>query len=425
MAVLISGSATTGHRLLGNYVGTSVAGSDLGGAAGIVIDGASGNVVGGTGNGEGNVIAFHNTAGVDITAGSGAGTGNSLRGNSLFQNDALGIDLGSDGLTANDPGDADDGPNNLQNFPNVTSAAADDAAGEITVAYRVDSDPANASYPIAMDFYLSDEREGRVYLGTDSYSEADFTSGADKIATFAPAAPVAAEDSLVATATDAAGNTSEFSGAMAVSGAVADTTPPVCGPIEVERVDGTLAAVSTSASDSESGIASVAFTTLENLEGFLQGTGGFAQGDAESFDPAATEMVTIRGERLDFSRGGAILTTVANGAGLTAQCDPVVEQISAELPQAFALKGSYPNPFRTETRIGFSLAEPAEVTLEVFDMLGRKVATLARGEEMAARHYEVTWDGRDASGRQLAPGVYLYRIRASTFTGTGRTVLVR
>ena len=421
--------------ITGNYIGTNAAGdAALPNGGGILItDDSSFNQIGGTAPGEGNVIAYNQGAGVRLFGCCFVFFGNSIRGNSLFQNAGLGIDLGDEGLTPNDPSDADGangidqtGPNGLQNFPEITSADYNPETGEVTVAYRVDTDPSYAGYPIAVDVYLSDGSEGRAYLGTNSYAEADFTSGSDKVFTFAPAASIAAEDSLVATATDLSGNTSEFSPAIAVSAMLADATPPVCGPIEIERTEGgDLAAISTTASDAESGIASVAFTTLQNLEGFLQGVGGFAEGDTETFAPNATEMVAIRGERIDFTQGGTILTTVTNGVGGTATCDPVVEQIAAKVPQAFALEGNAPNPFRETTRIGFSLAEPAEVTLEVFDLLGRKVTTLVRGEQLSASTYSVAWDGRDEAGRAVESGVYFYRIKAGSFEAARRMTVVR
>src|SRR5262249_1482087 len=75
--------------------------------------------------GVGNVIAFNGGAGVVVGTDTAhgflatqAGTGNAVLGNSIFANAGLGIDLGNaDGVTPNDPGDADTGPNNFQNFP--------------------------------------------------------------------------------------------------------------------------------------------------------------------------------------------------------------------------------------------------------------------------------------------------------------------
>ena len=67
--------------------------------------------------GAGNTIAYSDAVGVAVYS----GTGRTIRGNSIFGNGGLGIDLLNDGVTPNDLGDPDIGPNNLQNFPLVTT----------------------------------------------------------------------------------------------------------------------------------------------------------------------------------------------------------------------------------------------------------------------------------------------------------------
>ena len=81
------------------------------------------------------------------------------------------------------------------------------------------------------------------------------------------------------------------------------------------------------------------------------------------------------------------------------------EPVGAEIPDAFALDQNYPNPFNPSTTIGFSLDAAQSVTLKVYDMLGRKVRTLADGVRPAGRH-SVSFDGAG-----LAGGAYLYVLR--------------
>jgi hypothetical protein len=208
----------TGTRVHGNWIGTDATGTlDLGnGQDGVDIgDDADGNVVGGTGDGEGNVIAFNAEEGVEV-----GGTGNAVLGNSLFGNGAVGIDLRNSAATAgptpNDPGDGDDGPNRLQNFPEIDSATGDGADG-LVVTYTVDTAPANAAYPLRVEFFLADADgdEGRTVLGVDAVAEPDAQT--ERQVLLVPDVPVADGDRIVATATDADGNTSEFSEGVAVA----------------------------------------------------------------------------------------------------------------------------------------------------------------------------------------------------------------
>jgi hypothetical protein len=93
-------------------------------------------------------------------------------------------------------------------------------------------------------------------------------------------------------------------------------------------------------------------------------------------------------------------------------------------PTAFRLLGNYPNPFNPSTTIRFSLSERAEVTIRVFDTLGREVARLDQGV-MAAGVQSVGWTARGATGQELPSGIYLYRVIAGDQMETGRFVLSR
>ncbi len=93
-------------------------------------------------------------------------------------------------------------------------------------------------------------------------------------------------------------------------------------------------------------------------------------------------------------------------------------------PVAFGLGGGFPNPFADATTLGYRLAERGRATLEVFDLLGRRVRVLHDGETEAGPH-TATWDGRDASGRPVANGVYLARLRTADASATRRLVVLR
>ena len=118
--VLGFGSPVNGNRILGNFIGTQADGvSPLGNAQdGISLASGSNNSIGDI-IGDGNIIAFNGANGVEVVS----GTANPILSNSIFSNSLLGIDLGGDGVTPNDAGDSDAGPNNLQNFPQLSSAS--------------------------------------------------------------------------------------------------------------------------------------------------------------------------------------------------------------------------------------------------------------------------------------------------------------
>lgn len=93
-------------------------------------------------------------------------------------------------------------------------------------------------------------------------------------------------------------------------------------------------------------------------------------------------------------------------------------------PAGLALAPNAPNPFREVTLLRFSIAQGAQVRLRIFDVTGREVRTLVNGPLAAGRH-AVPWDGRDATGRQVAPGVYLQALEAGGARLASRLVRMR
>jgi aminopeptidase N len=94
------------------------------------------------------------------------------------------------------------------------------------------------------------------------------------------------------------------------------------------------------------------------------------------------------------------------------------------IPRTFALLQNYPNPFNPTTTIPFDLAHQEYVSLKVYDILGREIATLAEGK-MFAGHYEIIWNRAENPGRALATGVYLCRLLAGSFSATKKMLLLR
>jgi hypothetical protein len=96
-----------------------------------------------------------------------------------------------------------------------------------------------------------------------------------------------------------------------------------------------------------------------------------------------------------------------------------VEQLSPTAPKTFLLEQNYPNPFNPSTTIRYQLPVASEVKLEVYDVLGKKIATLVN-ERQSAGSYQVVWN---ASG--LSSGTYFYRLQAGTFVETKKMIMVK
>jgi CSLREA domain-containing protein len=234
---VISGNASGGVYLQGphnlvanNYVGVGADGqTPVGNTAGGLFVDASDNTVGvglpgSQVEGGSNVIAYNGGQGGVVVR---LGTQSSILGNSIHSNATLGIDLYPVGPTPNDPGDADTGPNDLQNSPVISSAST--ASGTVTVDGTLSSHP-NTTY--LLEFFAngacdpSGFGEGQEFLA-DRYVTTDL-SGTATFSFSLGASHVG--NAITSTATDPTGNTSEFSNctlaAPIFAGSLTTLTPP-------------------------------------------------------------------------------------------------------------------------------------------------------------------------------------------------------
>ncbi len=205
---------TNNTLVLGNYIGTDATGTaDLGNVfGGVDIVNGSNNVVGGLAMGEPNVIA-NNNDGVFI---SGLGSaGNTIRGNSMYNNDLSAIELVIDGMTdpdgqnPNDTDDADAGANLLMNYPEIQGIVFDGNTS-INIDVLVDATGANASYPLTIDVYYDANETGGIQGRQLVASYTYFTPQSIQNDTFNLPSMVTG-GYLRLTATDDVGNTSEMS----------------------------------------------------------------------------------------------------------------------------------------------------------------------------------------------------------------------
>jgi hypothetical protein len=204
-------AAVHDNLIQGNFIGTDISGTQLLGNAGdgVLVLVSTNNTIGGVstpGEVPGNVIAGNAGRGVGVSFGV---TGLAIKGNAIFSNGGLGIDLNLDGVTPNDNCDTDTGPNNLQNYPVITSASF--GSGFVMLSGTLDSVP-NTMF--RLEFFSSAAcdpsgfGEGQTFLGSTMV----MTDGSCN-ASFGPLMFVISSAHLfvTATATDPSNNTSEFS----------------------------------------------------------------------------------------------------------------------------------------------------------------------------------------------------------------------
>ena len=192
-----------------NLIGTQADGqSELGNQEeGILCEGCMDTKI------DGNTIAYNQT-GVGMMKSNVTGIfprGNKLSNNYMFMN-AQGVDLNQDGITTYDVDDPDETANRSQNFPELTQAEYSTLTRTLELDYSVPTLPTNAAYPLTIEYYLSDgNRQGKTWLGADVYLAGDAKQ--TKTALILPFGnmTISAGDKIVALATDADGNTSEFS----------------------------------------------------------------------------------------------------------------------------------------------------------------------------------------------------------------------
>ncbi len=282
---VISGNGAAGVTISGanarfNFVSGNVIGADAGASepipnstSGVVVTGgASDNSIGAFDVLEGNVVAFNTEAGVRVLS----GINNAVRHNSIFQNGQLGIDLGPAGVTANDGLDADTGANNLQNFPVLTPVAGG-------VRLTLNTAPLTQ---LQVEVFAnqacdaSGNGEGASLIA--SVGVLTDASGNGTI----PLIAAADGQFVTATATDAAGNTSEFSACVEVQRILSLSLPNTL-PIGVGR---SVTATVTLAAPAPSGGTVVTVTSDAPAVASITapGTVAIAQG-------AVTGQVTVNG----------------------------------------------------------------------------------------------------------------------------------
>ena len=335
---VISGNNLEGVRMNNNSTGTIVRGNLIGlNAAGTVTigngndgvsinGGSSNNTIGGTGAGEGNTIAGNET-GVQI---AGASTGNAILGNSIYGNTDLGIDLGNDGVDVPDGATSVGQPNLRMDSAAIQSALL--GGTSLTLTGYVGNAPSSVTFAGArVEFFLSDDDassygEGRTYLGFLT------ANGNSQFSGVLTVAGLNVGDKITATATDAAGNTSEFSfnfttvadpGAAPVNTVPGlqtineDTATAIAG-ISVNDVNTNLATVALGVGN---GVLSVNLAGGASISAGANGTGALTLSGTQAQINAALATLSYQGSA-NFT-GADTLTVVSTDAAALSDNDTV------------------------------------------------------------------------------------------------------
>jgi hypothetical protein len=139
--------------------------------------------------------------------------------------------------------------------------------------------------------------------------------------------------------------------------------------------------------------------------GFVRGAGTTAEAQSYTFlDKSASGKVQYRLKQIDFDGQFEYSNVI---------------EVDAGLPKVFALEQNYPNPFNPSTVMSYQLPVASNVSLKVYDVLGREVATLVNGRQEAGR-YSVSFNAAS-----FASGVYFYRLQAGNFVQTKKMMLVK
>jgi titin len=338
IAVSSAGSAN-GNLVRQTWIGLDASGGPLPNTShGVRISGGNGTLIGGTSFSDHVRIAFNGGAGVVVDGASDAG--NAIRGNLIWGNaGGLAIDLGGDGVTANDDGDADVGPNGLQNFPLIASAVWN--GGTVQVQGTLTSRP---SQSFRVELYAT------TAVDPSGHGEAERFVGALQVSTDASglgsfALGVGGMDAsmrfLSASATDAAGNTSELSPAVEPAG-----TPSPQSTYTVNTTD-----------DVSMGVCSSLHCSLrEAIEtANLNRNGALPDLIAFAIPGNGPHAIALGGFPLDefvepvvvdgYTQPGALPNTSPFGTGLNTvlkvglQCNPNVQAWTLSLPGSSTVRG--------------------------------------------------------------------------------------
>ena len=255
--IVIEDAGTSNNIVLGNFIGTGADGlSSIGnGDKGILImNNATNNTIGGTGDDDGNLIAYNTQAGVRIL--NNGTVGNAVLGNIIHSNGQLGIDIYDSNFGAaedNDSKDMDNGPNNVQNYPVLSEAVVNSAGDQVTISGTLDSEPGKT---FRIEFFTNSNSESygeaETYLDSIDVTTHSTTGIADITAVLT--ATLAAGDYVTATATELETGTPRSTSEFSLNQIVTFTPLAVADNFTVNEGSTTNLDLATNDSDADDGL---------------------------------------------------------------------------------------------------------------------------------------------------------------------------
>jgi hypothetical protein len=149
-------------------------------------------------------------------------------------------------------------------------------------------------------------------------------------------------------------------------------------------------------------------------------TNGFNYGDTIHFQVwKPTEQILIKNITIIYLNNSPYVFAPLETAiiELQAQLVNVVPMITSEILEV----KNYPNPFTSSTTFEFTVNETSNVTLEIFDLLGKKVTELVN-QKYVSGSYSIVWNGINANGQFINPGIYVYCFRAGNFVSSKKLI---
>jgi len=443
--VFIQGASASGNFIQGNYIGTDVTGTSClsNEQSGVWISNAPNNIVGGNMAGTGNVISGSRGNGVTIA-------GNEAERN-LVQGNYIGTDATGTAMLPNEFG-----------FGVIISFAPDNTIGGTTTTTRniiagqhtgvVISGGADnlvlgnlIGTDVTGTLDLGNKNEGiRIDNASDNtiggiFAEAGNTiayNGRNGIRVTAGSGNRILSNSIFNNAD--LGIDLGFDGVTPNDSADVDTGPnnlqnfPEIASVEINENEDLVIEYSVDSDPSHSAYP----LTIQFFESDSSGQGKTLIGEdlynATDFNNGAKKVNMGNAVELEVLGGDNIVATATDTSGNTSEFSPIktvviitsVAESEENVPKTFVLHQNYPNPFNPETTIQYQLPKTTQVKLVIYNLEGQQVATLVEKQQPAGL-YSIQWDGKAASGKKVASGVYLYRLETTQFVQVRKLVLVR